>query len=149
MSDSTSLPDEVPDYSAALTGDVSGLRIGLPREYYEAEGANPDVIARVREAVAELERAGASVREISLPHTRYAIAIYYLIATAEASANLARFDARSFTQHIEQAKHEVEVSACCAITLQRFQDRFTKRDARRAEGGSRHRTIQQHRIIVV
>ena len=90
--DSTSLPNDVPDYAAALTGDVSGLRIGLPVEYYEAEGANPEVIARVREAIAELERAGASVREVSLPHTRYAIATYYLIATAEASANLARFD---------------------------------------------------------
>jgi aspartyl-tRNA(Asn)/glutamyl-tRNA(Gln) amidotransferase subunit A len=90
--DSTSLPSDVPDYSAALTGDVSGLRIGLPGEYYGTEGANPDVIARVREAVAELERAGATVCDVSLPHTRYAIATYYLIATAEASANLARFD---------------------------------------------------------
>ena len=90
--DSTSLPSPVPDYAAALSGDVSGLRIGLPVEYYEGEGANPAVFERVREAIAELERAGASVREVSLPHTRYAIATYYLIATAEASANLARFD---------------------------------------------------------
>jgi aspartyl-tRNA(Asn)/glutamyl-tRNA(Gln) amidotransferase subunit A len=90
--DSTSLPNDVPDYAAALSGNVSGLRIGLPVEYYQTEGANPAVFESVREAIAELERAGASVREVSLPHTRYAIATYYLIATAEASANLARFD---------------------------------------------------------
>ena len=89
--DSTSLREPVPDYSAALTGDVSGLVIGLPREYF-AEGADPDVIARVREAVAELERAGAKTREVSLPHAEHAIATYYLIATAEASSNLARYD---------------------------------------------------------
>jgi aspartyl-tRNA(Asn)/glutamyl-tRNA(Gln) amidotransferase subunit A len=90
--DSTSIPDPVPDYAAALQGDVSGLVVGLPREVFESEGADPEVLARVREAVAELERAGAKTREVSLPHTQYAIATYYLIATAEASSNLARYD---------------------------------------------------------
>jgi aspartyl-tRNA(Asn)/glutamyl-tRNA(Gln) amidotransferase subunit A len=66
--------------------------VGLPREYFVAEGVEPEVLARVREAVASLERAGAKTREVSLPHTPYAIATYYLIATAEASSNLARYD---------------------------------------------------------
>ena len=90
--DSTSLPEPAPELARALTGDVSGLVVGLPREYFEAEGADPAVIARVRAAAAELEAAGAKLREVSLPHTRYAIATYYLIATAEASSNLARYD---------------------------------------------------------
>jgi aspartyl-tRNA(Asn)/glutamyl-tRNA(Gln) amidotransferase subunit A len=89
--DSTSLPEPVPHYSEALTGDVSGLVIGVPREYF-AEGADPEVIERVRDAIAELERAGAKTREVSLPHAAHAIATYYLIATAEASSNLARYD---------------------------------------------------------
>ena len=93
--DSTSLPEPVPDFAAAQSGDVSGLVVGLPREYF-AEGADPEVLARVREAVAELERAGAKTREVSLPHAPYAIATYYLIATAEASSNLARYDGVRF-----------------------------------------------------
>jgi aspartyl-tRNA(Asn)/glutamyl-tRNA(Gln) amidotransferase subunit A len=90
--DSTSIPEPAPRCRDALTGDVSDLVIGLPREVREIEGADPEVLARVAEAVAELERAGAKVREVSLPHTRFAIATYYLIATAEASSNLARYD---------------------------------------------------------
>jgi aspartyl-tRNA(Asn)/glutamyl-tRNA(Gln) amidotransferase subunit A len=90
--DSTSVPEPAPALASALSGDVSGLVVGLPREYFVAEGIEPEVLARVREAVAELERAGAKTREVSLPHTRHAIATYYLIATAEASSNLARYD---------------------------------------------------------
>jgi aspartyl-tRNA(Asn)/glutamyl-tRNA(Gln) amidotransferase subunit A len=90
--DSTSLPEPAPRLVDALTGDVSGLVVGLPREYFVADGVDPAVLTRVREAVAELEGAGAKVREVSLPHTRYAIATYYLICTAEASSNLARYD---------------------------------------------------------
>jgi aspartyl-tRNA(Asn)/glutamyl-tRNA(Gln) amidotransferase subunit A len=90
--DSTSLPEPVPRYSEALDGDVSGLVLGLPREYFVEEGVDPEVLSAVRSAVSELERAGAKVREVSLPHTRYAVATYYLIATAEASSNLARYD---------------------------------------------------------
>ncbi len=90
--DSTSLPEPVPRYADALDGDVSGLVIGLPREYFALEGAEPAVLEAVREAVAELERGGAKVREVSLPHTRHAVATYYLICTAEASSNLARYD---------------------------------------------------------
>ena len=81
-----------PRYSEALGGDVSGLVLGLPREYFVEEGVDPEVLSAVRSAVSELERAGAKIREVSLPHTRYAVATYYLIATAEASSNLARYD---------------------------------------------------------
>jgi aspartyl-tRNA(Asn)/glutamyl-tRNA(Gln) amidotransferase subunit A len=89
--DSTSVPAAVPDYAAGLAAGVRGLRVGLPREYF-VEGMQPEVEAAVRTAVRRLEELGASVHEVSLPHTRYAIAAYYLIATAEASSNLARYD---------------------------------------------------------
>jgi aspartyl-tRNA(Asn)/glutamyl-tRNA(Gln) amidotransferase subunit A len=90
--DSTSLPEPPLATREALTGDVSGLTLGWLREVDAAEGVAPGVRSCVREAVAELERAGAKLREVSLPHTRHAIAAYYLIATAEASSNLARYD---------------------------------------------------------
>jgi|YelNatPaOPRAMG01_1025707.scaffolds.fasta_scaffold00484_29 aspartyl-tRNA(Asn)/glutamyl-tRNA(Gln) amidotransferase subunit A len=89
--DSTSVPRPVPDYTAALGQDVKGLRIGLPKEYF-IPGLDQEVEATVRAAVRQLESLGAEVVEISLPHSEYAVAVYYLIATAEASANLARFD---------------------------------------------------------
>jgi aspartyl-tRNA(Asn)/glutamyl-tRNA(Gln) amidotransferase subunit A len=89
--DSTSLADQVPDFTAALEKGVTGLKLGLPKEYF-VEGLDPEVEKIVRAAVANLERLGAEVVEISLPHTEYALSTYYIIAPAEASANLARFD---------------------------------------------------------
>ena len=89
--DSTASPRPVPSYRAVLEQGVRGLRLGLPREYF-VEGMQPEVEAGVRAAVRELERLGAVVEPVSLPHTEYAIATYYLIATAEASSNLARYD---------------------------------------------------------
>jgi len=89
--DSTSLDAPVPDYAAALTGDVRGLRVGVPKEYF-IEGIEPDVETAVRAAIAKLAGLGAEIVQISLPHTRYALPVYYLIAPAEASANLARYD---------------------------------------------------------
>jgi aspartyl-tRNA(Asn)/glutamyl-tRNA(Gln) amidotransferase subunit A len=89
--DSTSVADKTPDYAAALRGDVKGLRIGLPKEYFIA-GLDPEVETAVCAAIAKLQELGGELVEISLPHTEYAVAVYYLIATAEASANLARFD---------------------------------------------------------
>lgn len=89
--DSTSLDDEVPDYTVALGKDVKGMKLGLPKEYF-IEGLDPDVEKTVRTAVVKLEGLGAEVIEISLPHTEYALSTYYIIAPAEASANLARFD---------------------------------------------------------
>ena len=90
--DSTSLPEPAPRAVAALTGDVAGLRIGIPRDVLATPGAAPEVIARVEAAAETLARAGAKLVDVALPHTRYGIAAYYLIATAEASSNLARFD---------------------------------------------------------
>lgn len=89
--DSTSLNEPAPDYEAALSGDIRGLRVGIPREYF-ADGLDEQVETIVREAIAQLEALGAQMVEISLPHTRYALPAYYLIAPAEASANLARYD---------------------------------------------------------
>ena len=90
--DSTSLDAPVPNFSNALNQGVNGLRIGIPKEYFEADGADEDVLASVRDSLQALEAEGAELVEVSLPHTEYAVATYYVIATAEASANLARFD---------------------------------------------------------
>lgn len=89
--DSTSIPEAVPDYVAALDGNIRGLKIGLPKEYF-ISGLSKDVSEAVNAAVKKLQERGAEVVEISLPHTDYAAATYYIIAPAEASANLARFD---------------------------------------------------------
>jgi aspartyl-tRNA(Asn)/glutamyl-tRNA(Gln) amidotransferase subunit A len=91
LRDSTSVPQPVPDYSAALTEDIKGLKLGLPKEYLIG-GLDAEVKAAVDAAVKQFEKLGAEIVEISLPHTDYAIATYYIVATAEASANLARFD---------------------------------------------------------
>ena len=79
------------DFEAALTGDIKGLRVGVPDEYF-VEGIDAEVETAVRAAIAQLEELGAEIVEISLPHTQYALPVYYLIAPAEASANLARYD---------------------------------------------------------
>ena len=100
--DSTSIPEAVPGFRAQLDGDVSGLTIGLPKEYFVEEGVEPGVLARVREAIVVLENAGAKFVEVSLPHTEHTIATYYLIATAEASSNLARFDGVRYGRRAEQ-----------------------------------------------
>ena len=89
--DSTCLNEPVPDYTAGLRNHLKGNRLGLPREYM-VEGVDPQVKAAVDSAVTQLQSLGAEVSEVSLPHTEYAIAVYYILATAEASANLARFD---------------------------------------------------------
>ena len=89
--DGTTLDVEVPDYPSLLNADMKGLKIGLPKEYY-IEGTDSEVMAQVKSAVDRCAAAGAEIVELSLPHTEYAIAVYYIIATAEASANLARFD---------------------------------------------------------
>ena len=103
--DSTNVPEPVPDYSAALSGDVKGLRIGLPREY-QVEGLDPEVKVVTDAAIKELEALGAEVKEISLPHTEYAVGTYYIIATAEASANLARFEGVRYGARLDGADPE-------------------------------------------
>jgi len=89
--DSTSLDVPVPDYTAALSSSLEGMTLGLPKEYF-VDGMDAEVRERVNEAVQVCRGLGAKVVDVSLPHTEYAIAVYYIIATAEASANLARFD---------------------------------------------------------
>jgi aspartyl-tRNA(Asn)/glutamyl-tRNA(Gln) amidotransferase subunit A len=90
--DSTSNPRPAPDYRAELEGGVRGMKLGLPREYIELPGMDPEVRAAVEAATSALEKQGASLVPVSLPHTKYALATYYLIAPAEASSNLARYD---------------------------------------------------------
>jgi aspartyl-tRNA(Asn)/glutamyl-tRNA(Gln) amidotransferase subunit A len=93
--DSTSAPVPVPDYEAALSGEVRGLKIGIPKEY-RAPGMAGEIEAVWRQGVEWLVAAGAEAVEVSLPHTRYALAAYYIIAPAEASSNLARYDGVRF-----------------------------------------------------
>ena len=100
--DSTSVPEAVPDYAAALGGNIKGLKLGLPKEYMIG-GLDREVKAAVDAAVRQLQKLGAEAREISLPHTDYAAATYYIIAPAEASANLARFDGIRYGLRVEGA----------------------------------------------
>jgi aspartyl-tRNA(Asn)/glutamyl-tRNA(Gln) amidotransferase subunit A len=93
--DSTSANCPVPPYSKSLTSDIAGLRLGIPKEYFTS-GLQPAVDQAVHGAIRRLENSGATVEEISLPHTDYAVAVYYVIATAEASSNLARYDGMRF-----------------------------------------------------
>ena len=101
--DSTCLNEPVPDYTAALGRDLRGIRLGLPKEYM-LEGIDAQVKAAVDAAVAHLQSLGAEIVDVSLPHTEYAIAVYYIIATAEASANLARFDGVRYGHRAENPK---------------------------------------------
>ncbi|MEJ6718760.1 MAG: Asp-tRNA(Asn)/Glu-tRNA(Gln) amidotransferase subunit GatA [Akkermansiaceae bacterium] len=89
--DSTSLENPVPDYTEGLDAGVSGMKLGLPKEYF-ADGLCPRIRERIESAAKKLESQGAEIVEISLPHTEYAVATYYIIAPAEASSNLSRFD---------------------------------------------------------
>lgn len=89
--DSTSIQKDVPDFTSALDKDIKGLKIGIPAEYF-AEGIDPEVEKSVRAAVDCYKELGAEIKEISLPHTQYAVPTYYIVATAEASSNLARYD---------------------------------------------------------
>jgi aspartyl-tRNA(Asn)/glutamyl-tRNA(Gln) amidotransferase subunit A len=89
--DSTSLNEPVPDYTAALGGELRGIRLGLPKEYM-VEGTDPQIKSAIDAAVKHLQSLGAEIVDVSLPHTEYGTAVYYFLATAEASANLARFD---------------------------------------------------------
>jgi len=101
--DSTSAEVPVPDYVAEIEKPVQGLKIGIPKEYF-AEGLDPEVRATVETAIAKLEEAGCKSVPISLPHTPYAVPTYYLVATAEASSNLARFDGVRYAYRSKTAK---------------------------------------------
>src|SRR5687768_4572549 len=93
--DSTSVELPVPDYAKALTGDVRGLRVGIPKEY-RLDGMSPEIEKLWHEGAEWLKKAGAEIKEVSLPHTKYALPTYYIIAPAEASSNLARYDGVRF-----------------------------------------------------
>jgi aspartyl-tRNA(Asn)/glutamyl-tRNA(Gln) amidotransferase subunit A len=113
-SDSTSVPTPVPSYLKSLDGSVKGVRVGLPKEYF-ISGMQPEVEKAARDAVKTLENNGAEIVDVSLPHTEYAVAVYYIIATAEASSNLARYDgmkygyratAKDLTETYFKTRHE-------------------------------------------
>ena len=104
--DATSLDEPVGAYEAACGRDVKGLRIGVPEEYF-AKGTDKQVEAEVRAAIEGLRGLGCEIRPVHLPHTRYAVAAYYIIATAEASSNLARFDGIRFGLRVEGAKGDL------------------------------------------
>ncbi len=122
-SDSTSAPVPVPDYVEESKGSVEGLRVGLPKEYF-AEGLDSGIRAMLENEVEVLQRAGARIEEVSLPHTEYGIATYYILATAEASSNLARYDGVRYGYRADQnevrrtlmeEKRDLE-AACAAAT---------------------------------
>ena len=102
--DGTTPKDPVPDYMKAMEGaSMKGVKIGLPKEYYDVSGLDPEVKRITDEAIKSCEAAGAELVEVSLPHTEYAMAVYYIIAPAEASANLARFDGVRYGHRSERS----------------------------------------------
>ena len=106
--DSTSVDRPVPDYRATLQDGVKGLKIGLPREYF-IDGLDSEVQRAVEAGIATYRKLGAEIVEVSLPHTDYAVACYYLVATAEASSNLARYDGVRFGRRIDEGQGLVEM----------------------------------------
>jgi aspartyl-tRNA(Asn)/glutamyl-tRNA(Gln) amidotransferase subunit A len=106
--DSTSVALPVPEYTKETEGGAAGVKIGVPREYF-GEGIDPEVEAAVREALKLYERLGAKVAEISLPHTQYAVAVYYIVATAEASSNLARYDGVHYGHRTKKAEDIIQL----------------------------------------
>ncbi|RLC94397.1 MAG: Asp-tRNA(Asn)/Glu-tRNA(Gln) amidotransferase GatCAB subunit A [Chloroflexi bacterium] len=103
--DSTSLPYPVPDYTESLVPDLKGVRLGVPKEYF-VEGMQPEVAQAIRSATVVLEELGATVDwDVSLPHTRYGLAAYYIIAPSEASANLARYDGVKYGFSVKEAEN--------------------------------------------
>lgn len=99
--DSTSANLEIPDYLAVLDRGVKGLKVGVPREYFQVDGIQPEIREAVEKTIRTLEELGAEIGECSLPHTQYALATYYLIAPAEASSNLARYDGVKYGLRVE------------------------------------------------
>ncbi len=102
--DSTSVPEPTPDYTRCLTDNIKGLRLGVPKEYF-VEGMQAEVQAAILTAINKLQELGAKIEEVSLPHTRYALAVYYIIAPSEASANLARYDGVKYGFSVKEAEN--------------------------------------------
>ncbi|MFH1859586.1 MAG: Asp-tRNA(Asn)/Glu-tRNA(Gln) amidotransferase subunit GatA [bacterium] len=101
--DSTSINIAIPDYTQFLTNDIAGMKIGIPKEYF-CEGLDPGVEKRIQDAISMFTELGAECVDISLPHTEYAIAVYYILATSEASSNLARYDGVQYGYRAEEAE---------------------------------------------
>jgi aspartyl-tRNA(Asn)/glutamyl-tRNA(Gln) amidotransferase subunit A len=90
--DSTSIPSQTPDYTRTLNDGLDGVTVGIPREYFETEGVDPSVLKAVEDAIETIKAQGAKIVDVSLPHSRYVVSAYYVIAPCEASSNLARYD---------------------------------------------------------
>ena len=105
--DSTTAAQSVPDFESACNKSVSGIKLGVPDEYF-GEGLDPEVETSVREAIAALGSAGCEIRPVRLPHTEYGVATYYIVATAEASSNLARFDGVRFGLRVENPGDDIQ-----------------------------------------
>ncbi len=101
--DSTSVPHEVPNYKSFLHRDISGWTVGIPREYF-MDGIDPEVLAAVKKAIKVIEATGARCIDVSLPHTEYCVAVYYIVAPAEASSNLARYDGVKYGYRAENCR---------------------------------------------
>lgn len=106
--DTTSVDVPVPDYTRSLVKDVKGLRIGVPKEYF-IKGLDEEVESSIRSAIDLLKKSGAKIVDISLPHTEYAVSTYYIIAPAEASSNLARFDGVQYGHRTNTAKDMIDM----------------------------------------
>lgn len=104
--DATTVPVEVPNYSDGLKKDIRGLKIGLPKEYF-AEGIEPDVRVVIEQAIAKYRELGAEIKEVSLPHTKYAVPVYYIITPSEVSSNLARHDGIRFGYSAYKDEHNL------------------------------------------
>ena len=125
--DSTSADSPIPDYTEGLEAGVKGMRIGIPREYF-IEGIDPDVEAAVKEAIRVMEGLGARIEEVSLPHTEYALPVYYILAPAEASSNLARYDGVRFGQRTHGDSDEGPLTGMYAASREQgFGDEVKRR----------------------
>jgi aspartyl-tRNA(Asn)/glutamyl-tRNA(Gln) amidotransferase subunit A len=123
--DATSLPDPVPDYTDGLEGGVEGLRIGVVEDWLSTEGVQPGVRDSVRAAVDRLDRLGASLDPVSLPNAGYALSAYYLLAPAECSSNLARYDGVRYGYRVEEASDVMDMNM--RIRGQGFGDEVKRR----------------------
>jgi len=106
--DSTSVNTGVPDYTKVLVNDVKGIKIGIPKEYF-IEGLDSEVKSALEESINKLKTLGAEYKEVSLPHTEYAVPVYYIIATAEASSNLARFDGVQYGLRVDKTESLIDM----------------------------------------
>jgi aspartyl-tRNA(Asn)/glutamyl-tRNA(Gln) amidotransferase subunit A len=103
------VPEEVPDYTASLNNGLKGMVVGIPKEYSAAEGLDPDVSDSIKQAVKKIQEMGAGCVDVSLPHTEYAVAAYYVIAPSEASSNLARYDGVKYGYRDKNKKSLMEM----------------------------------------